>query len=135
MFLTMVMGGNPTLVSLTNAGFSDEATSPDDASVIARFDTDGNVYNNGSSAQQWLLAGTAAEFEIYVSNAGPDTLASGTLDTWLSLDTDRSFQLQNLGIGSKQAVLTVQIRNAATGDVLDSAVFTLDADVEFGGGG
>ena len=52
----------------------------------------------------------------------------GTTSTWVSLDSNRQWSLTRASEGASEAVLTVQIRNASTLDVLDTATVTLQAE-------
>lgn len=132
MFVGMMgVGGAATRVQLESDGYGDVAGSPANANEIFVFKGDGTLTDNGDVVQTWLVNGAASEFEVMVSNAGPDTLLSGSLDTWLAADVDRTYQLQNTADGdsTKTAALTVQIRDAGSGQVLASATITLSATV------
>lgn len=86
-----------------------------------------------ASYETWLLSGAASDYDIRV------TLASGTspnlvnagMNVWLNLGTSREWSLQDTDGGAAGGVtcaLTVEIRNASTLAVLDTASVTLDSD-------
>lgn len=95
------------------------------AGVINQITTGGT-----SAIGYWINpAGAAgAAYEVYVTNSG-DALFSGTIGSWLALNTTRTWTQQKaIGTGFKQADLTVQIRRASDGVVMDTAAITLYAE-------
>jgi hypothetical protein len=117
----------PQLATLSDATYYHFSATT--ASVTVDFSADGYVKFNGVNQYAWLLVGAPADYEVYVSNAGPQSLTSGTLNTWLGLGTTRSYSLQRSVNGLSESVLTVQGRTSA-GEVLGSAVITLRAERE-----
>ncbi len=101
-----------------------------------QLNSDGNIYITDSfgtlyNYTPWLTSGTgsASSYEVRVGtldNAGGTP--GGTFNTWLGLGTTREW---TLAVGSAEVALrtgVVEIRNAATGQVLDtgSVYFNLD---------
>lgn len=88
----------------------------------------GSAANNTSYT--WKVAGEAADFEIRVEQTSGTALTGGTLDSWLSLSSDRTWSLFRFSDGTTNAVLSVQIRNALTQEVIDTATVRLRAENE-----
>lgn len=81
---------------------------------------------------QWLTAvsaPTAALYELYVSKISGATLSSGTLNTWLSLGTTRTYTNIKSTFGATTTVLNVRLRVAATSQEVANVTFTLEARV------
>ncbi|MEM7002406.1 MAG: hypothetical protein AAF529_16575 [Pseudomonadota bacterium] len=113
---------------------------PNPTIARANFRSNGNIDDNGSIGinsgsnidPRWFdggtLAGIGNSFQIRF------TLQTGTLDsssglgTWLSLSSDRFIELQHNGVPAKVATVLVEVRPTG-GTVLDSAIFTLSAEV------
>lgn len=79
----------------------------------------------------WLLSGAASDYEVMATlNSG--TLASGTTGSWLSLGSTRAWTVQRTSntAGTNSASLTIQIRTAVGGTLLDTAAVTLNATVD-----
>lgn len=67
-------------------------------------------------------------FEVMLET-GVGTVSNGTVDTWLALSSDRSWDVGQNGAGAKSFSGTLKIRRGAT--VLDTAAITLTATVGF----
>lgn len=78
---------------------------------------------------EWLTSGSASSVEVRATLQSGST-PSGTLNTWLNLGTTRSWTLSRTGIGTSSCVLLVELRNAASGTVLDTATITLQVTVD-----
>lgn len=77
----------------------------------------------------WMVPPTpalASNYEVRTTATG-DT-PTGTLGTWLSLGTTRSWSLGLSSAGSKSCVLSVSIRDAATLNVLATASYDLSVE-------
>jgi len=57
------------------------------------------------------------------------SLSGGTSGTWQSLSSSRTYARNRVGVGSAQAVGTVEIRDASTLTVLTTSTVTLEAEV------
>lgn len=126
----------PATVVLNDSTYTSLAISPDDSTIRLHISSDGNVYtqeNNGGNnlAYQWRLGGASADYDIFATlNSG--ALTEGTTGSWLNLGTTRAWAVtrtSNLN-GQDDAVITLQIRNASTLAVLETATITLSAAVE-----
>jgi len=97
-----------------------------------RLDSDGSAYRRlGSTAYtaisgEWLLTGSNSDYEARATLVSGSTPSTGTLDSWLGLGTDRTWTLTSTS--SAQSVLTIEIRDATTLEVLDSATITLETE-------
>lgn len=102
-------------------------------SQTARYqvDTDGLIKDfAGSTIEQWNFSGVAGTgLEVrFVTGSGTPTGA--TMDTWLTLDTDRYLEVTDAssGGGSAAAQFTVQIGYAGTSTAVESASILLYAE-------
>jgi hypothetical protein len=101
--------------------------------------TNGAVtHSQSTSGQLWFdpnSTGIGDLYEIYVSVSSGVT-PSGTLNTWLALSSNRTWSVTDAidDPSSRSSTLAVQIRDAATQTVQDTATVTLTANY-FGGGG
>lgn len=82
-----------------------------------------------TTLETWLLVGSASDYEARATVnsgalAGAGNSATGS---WLGLGISRQWGV-GVNNSSGHAVLTIEIRNASSGDVLASAVVTLDAE-------
>ena len=91
-----------------------------------KLDSDGNVYASGGTGAYvlkglWLVQGAASDYEVYAS-AVSGTLDAGTLDTWLSLGTDRVWSI-NSGLvnTTKTATFNLTIRAVSDSSVTTAA--------------
>jgi hypothetical protein len=75
--------------------------------------------------ETWLLAGSGFEVRATLSSGTAPT--TGTLNTWQALSSDRFWEQSRAGTPNLQCVLLIEIRDAASGTVLDSANITLEA--------
>lgn len=89
----------------------------------------GGLSISGNVPGMWKLSGNASDYEIYVSKTGTYASISGA-----SFNTWRNMSLGNITLLVQTAVndaigqtFTVQIRNASTLAVLDTATITMDA--------
>jgi hypothetical protein len=86
----------------------------------------GTGLTNTTYSGEWLLVGSASDYEVRVTIVS-GTLTSGTTGSWLSCGSDRNWSITS-SVG-KTTVLTVEIRNAASLAVLDTATITLQVIV------
>ena len=115
-------------VALTGKAINDVKITPATATATLSLLSAGTV--SPSSAGEWLVAGAASDFEVFVTvNSG--ALSTGTAGSWLSLGTTLTWTVSRPGgsVGTNTANITVSIRDVATATVLASAVFTLTANV------
>lgn len=85
---------------------------------------------NGTTATtnysgEWLTAGDNTDVEIHVTATGSGGTLTGTTGAWLSLASNRVWSLDTTAGVTGSRTLTVQLRNATTLEVLDTATITL----------
>lgn len=123
-----------TPVQLNGGSYSDFSISPGDSFVQIRLNSTGEfeVAQGGAfiTAYNWLLAGSASDYEVRVHNNGPDALNVGTVDTWQGLGTSRTFGNTETGVGTVESELVVSIRRASDSEVLVTATITLTSTVD-----
>lgn len=121
-------------MSITNQSPTDFANDPDNAEAIYRLNTNGNAEEYTSTAgtystlEVWRLQGASSDYEVRATvNSG--AVSSGTTGSWLSLSSSQSWGRTRLAIGVSTVDLTIEIRRASDGVVLDSANVVLEAEV------
>lgn len=83
---------------------------------------------SGTFGGEWLPSGTASNYDVRVTvNSGSLDGSSSATGSWLNLGTTRSWAVARSSVGNQSANLTVEIRDAGTLSVLDSATITLSA--------
>lgn len=84
-----------------------------------------------STLETWLTTGDVSLFEARVTVTS-GVLSSGTTGTWIALSTSPEWYIQDADAGplSASCTFTVEIRHAASGQVLDSATITLNSDYQ-----
>lgn len=89
-----------------------------------QFDPITNGQTNGTN---WVTpTSSAANYEVRATKVSGDTPNPGdALNTWLPCTSNRSWTLQLTGIGRLDCVLTIEIRDAATQTVRDTATITM----------
>ena len=118
-------------VSITNQTLNGTAFSGP-ASCVYRLNLLGTVQqgNTGvfSTLETWLLFGSNSAYEARVTML-TGALTAGTVGTWLNLAVSRDWSITDgtSGDGSVTCSFTVEIRNAASLVVLDSATIELSA--------
>lgn len=80
-----------------------------------------------STLETWLPFGTASGYEARVT-VTLGTLTSGTTGSWVSLGSSQEWYVEQGTVGTNTCDFTVEIRNATTLVVIDSAAITLEAD-------
>jgi len=126
--------------ALGGGSYSDTSASPTDALAQYRIDTTSNLEQYKEGGGSWTTIGTwntdgATDtlFDVRWNGTG-DTgaLAAGSdsLGTWLNLSGTRVWGVEDTGpAGSPLSITgTIEIRDAATLVVLDSATLTLTAE-------
>lgn len=118
-------------VRITNQSISD--IGPPTALARYRLKTSGIVeeetHTASTTLETWLLVGSASDYEARatVNSGALAGVGNSATGSWLGLGSSRQW-----GVGVNDtlgaATLTIEIRNASSGDVLASAFVTLDAD-------
>lgn len=82
-----------------------------------------------STLETWLLSGAASAYEVRATLSS-GTLSSGTTGTWENLGTSRSWTVVDSTFDPymSEAVIVVEIRDATTLLILDTATITLQAE-------
>ena len=130
----------PTAVTLSNQ-YIDKAQRGV-ATASYTISSDGKVRNQASTIlESWLLNGSASSFEVRATVTS-GSLSSGTTGSWLACSSDRTWSVVNSAADNStiSVVMTVEIRDASTLVVADSATITIEAtsldfDPPGGGGG
>lgn len=86
--------------------------------------------NSGTpvSFNTWLLAGVAADFECRLTVDSGDNPTGSALGAWISTSLDPVWHLLQVGIGVKLNACTIEIRNATSMLVVDSASVDMNAE-------
>lgn len=82
-----------------------------------------------TTLETWLVMGSSASYEARATlNSG--SLASGTTGTWLALSSSREWKVTDsvFDLNPVEAEILVEIRNATTLAVIDSATVALSAE-------
>jgi hypothetical protein len=123
----------PDYVDLAGGNVFDSELSPTDATATMVIGSAGQVTfvgNNVPATETWLKIGVNSDYEVFVTNGGPDALTSGTVGSWLALTSNRTYTLTETGAATKNSALTVQIRKVSLGNlVVATAVYNLRAMV------
>lgn len=107
-------------VSIIDTAVSDDVFYP--ASSTASYSLD-------SSGSPWMNYGTPANYECRATLTS-GTFTSGTAGSWLALTSTRTWSVTQSGsVGTKGAIFTLEIRNASTLEVYDSATIDIHATV------
>ncbi len=114
-------------VSITDQGVSSAGAGVTTASYT--IDSTGVVASHLGTLETWLLSGSAADFDVRATlNSG--TSPAGTLGTWLNCGTDRTWSLTDVVADGSELIcaITIEIRNATTLAVLDTAIVDIIAE-------
>ena len=122
-------GGSPT-ITLSNASPSKSGTGSQTAAYSVN--SDGTVKLNGSATvfENWISDATkAGNYQVRATFVSGNTLSSGTLGTWMTLTSNRFWNLTNAASNDTtlSTVLTVEIRDTATSTVRATATITISA--------
>jgi hypothetical protein len=134
--ITDAVGATFPVVVIADATYTATNTGAN-ATATASFQNNGVLVgaDAGVVPGQWInmhpvdLA-TAASYDIYVQHTGGSAPAGSALNTWLNLGTTRSWSITAVYVGgpsSNSSTLAVQIRDASTLVVVDTATITIAA--------
>lgn len=132
--VTATSGADSEKVTLGGAALTDTSSSPTDAEVAYKVDSDGDEYSyegtggTYASLGTWLLAGAAGDYDVRMTKNSGDNPTSGNLSTWEALSVDRAWVWTQSAVGTKTANCTVEIRENATGTVYASGSLTVDIE-------
>jgi hypothetical protein len=105
------------------------------ASASIRFQTDGEIQNqNGATIGQWHYPDGGSPGDSYDirATANPDTPDTGTMNTWQSLSSNRTWTENRTtppGVGTDEVVFDIEIRGGGGGSAIASTTVTLRAEV------
>lgn len=125
-------------VSIVDDSFSKVSIDPTDAFAGYRLHSDGTIDGTAGTTLNWaldrglwLLSGINSNYEARATlNTGALDAGSSVTGSWLVLSTTRSWWCQiTAGLNVQQANLTVEIRDAVSLAVLDTATIVLYAEV------
>lgn len=124
-----------TSVTIDDTFVSDVRLSPTNASAQYQL-TNAGIVNRITSAggtvqtDTWIspISFAGANYEVKATSLGPDTLTSGTTGSWLALSSTQTWSLSQTTDGTSTVALTIEIRNAVSLAVLDTATITLSAE-------
>lgn len=106
--------------------------SPSVANATITVASDGTyTTSDGTPSGNWATPGSVgigAAYDIRWTVVS-GTLTTGTAGTWQSLSSSRTYGRNRTGVGTEQAIGTVEIRDATTLSVLTTSTFTLNAEV------
>lgn len=128
---TNIVWQNPTVSIADQAIYAERAAGT--ATAGYRLNSSGiaeSQVNTGySTLETWLLSGSASAYEVRATLSS-GTLSSGTTGTWENLGTSRSWTVADSTLDPymSEAVIVVEIRDATTLLVLDTATITLQAE-------
>lgn len=121
--------------NVTNQTAYTEKISPTDATAGYKLLSNGIAQKtsiNGtyvSISGEWETGGSpGSAYDAYVTVTS-GSLSTGTAGSWVNLGTNRTWTRLRSGVGTSTCIFTVQIRDANTLTVLDSASITLTAVV------
>ena len=125
-----LLGGQGTVVRITDVLVEDVQISPDDARAAYTLANTGQVilgvatfYENWIDPQ-FVMSDYEARATL---TAG--ALTNGTTGSWLNLGTSRQWDVERSSLGTNSATLTMEIRPVG-GSVVTSATITLSATVD-----
>lgn len=128
---------NKSIVNLANNSAFD-FSSPT-ASASATFNSNGTITMNTStlgnfSGDGWSMitsSGLGSDYQIRAEqiSAFGTAIRTGTLNTWLSLSTSRTWSIETSTLGAKNWILSISIRESAGNTVVGNASLQLDVEV------
>lgn len=132
------------VVTVSGENIFDFRLSPTDSNAVLKIDNNGNMYKSQDtgtrnyllvdSATDWIRPTSFApgDYEVrFTSATNTPTFSTVAENVWRPLSSgDMIIRNTITGVGVKTTTFTVQIRKG-TGAVLDSASYTIRAEVEF----
>lgn len=131
----LAMGGDHHTISISNRTIPDFTFAPTVAD--ARF----SIENDGDLAEYFGSGGGLSDYGDWISpkdsfsnyevraTESVGAVSSGTVGSWLSLGTTRTWTRTHSGAGTSSVQLLIEIRHAITLVVRASATITLTANV------
>jgi hypothetical protein len=127
-------------VTIDDHAVGNSVIDPLDATCSISYQSGRNVVDHTAAVlETWADAGLGANYEIRATKTGGVDPTSGpALSTWHNLGTTRTWELFRGSLGANNCYLTIEIREAGTSTILDSAAITSgsgDTPPYRGGGG
>lgn len=121
------------VINIADGSASRTQTSPATATASYSLESDGDLVVNLSDVGDWITPKSAAgaDYECRATVLS-GSFTSGTFGSWLALNSTRTWTLQQSGVGNTTASMTLEIRRASDGAVLDSATLNFSATVDPG---
>lgn len=104
------------------------------SSVVYEIRNDGIAYTKSGGSfyvpigGEWLTSGAVGDVEVRATKTSGTSPTGASLGVWLSCSTTRTWTLTAPSTGYVTCTLTVELRAASSGTVLDTATITLTAD-------
>ena len=128
--------GQSTVVAISDQSLPDANVDPGVAGVTYAVNSDGTVsYSTVASGsgtiENWVnpTSAAGANYEVRVTKNSGTNPSGSSLATWLALSSSRSWTIGQSGLGNTSCNLTVEIRDASTLVMLDSATVEMIAEV------
>lgn len=137
MLIPITSGLGQPVVAFVAGSVSDFEVDPASASVSVTFANDGSYSTDGNVSGfsgDWITPVSAAgnSYEIRMTVNSGSTPSGAATGSWLGLGTTRTWSLEQVGVGSTAANVTVEIRNAATAVVLSDGGGAFDMTATVG---
>ena len=122
------------VISISNVTAQAVTTSPTAAVAQYRLENDGDIgatsgTNTVGDIGDWITPKTnMASYECRATMLS-GSLTTGTTGAWINLATTRTWTVSRSGVGTNLASMTLEIRRASDGTVMDSATISFIADV------
>lgn len=88
------------------------------------------TYTGDLGTNNWLVAGSASSFDVYLTGLSGDAVSGGPFDQNINLGSGSVFvTLERTTNGTSQAIFTLQIRDAGTSNVRASGTVDLTARI------
>lgn len=121
-------GGDGGAVSIDSRTVLKAGNGSATVSATYSLDSDGNAYDHsGALLELWLDSGAAGDFDVRATLQS-GTLTSGTTGSWLSLALSRTWGASASPGQSRSATVLIEIRDANSLTVIDSATITISAE-------
>jgi hypothetical protein len=141
LFFALATMGDANLVSAGPGGtITSFKVSPTDADARLIFQADGTIDQLATAGQSqigsWDLTGgslNGSDYEVGYTGTPTDAFASEAAaeDAWVDLSVGATWQMLQTGIGTlTTGALTFRIRRKSDGKIMDSASYTIVADVD-----
>lgn len=128
-------GGSADTVNLVGGFTSNAGITPGGTSCSYRLTNGGDEVKIGSGGTvdigDWVIPkGNAGNYEARLTvNSGSAMSSGAATGTWLALTSTLTWTLTQTGLGSKSSVCTIEVRYAADGFVMASAVVTMEVEM------